>query len=145
MHDLALQALTPERLVELVPVLDLSEARKIATMAETYYVPVAPHNCGGPILHFASMHLAMNVTNLFILESVRAHYNGDYRGLVTDTGAAKDGVLRAPDGPGRSTASAAAPWPACSRRPRGAASSPPAAWPRAQTCRRRCCRSSCAA
>ncbi len=31
MHDLALQALTPERLAELVPALDLSEARKIVS------------------------------------------------------------------------------------------------------------------
>jgi len=30
---------------------------------ETYYLPIAPHNCGGPILHFATAHLAANVTN----------------------------------------------------------------------------------
>ncbi len=28
----------------------ISEAKKIATMAETHYLPVAPHNCGGPRL-----------------------------------------------------------------------------------------------
>src|SRR5574341_2586975 len=43
-----------------------SEARKIAALAETYYLPVAPHNCGGPVLHFASAHLAANATNLCI-------------------------------------------------------------------------------
>ncbi|HEX4488687.1 MAG TPA: mandelate racemase/muconate lactonizing enzyme family protein, partial [Terriglobales bacterium] len=34
----------------------ISEAKKIATMAETHYLPIAPHNCGGPILHYASAH-----------------------------------------------------------------------------------------
>jgi len=42
----------------------LSEARKIANMAETWYLPAAPHNCGGPVLHAASLHLAANLTNL---------------------------------------------------------------------------------
>lgn len=78
----------------------ISEAKKIASMAETYYLPVAPHNCGGPILHAASMHLAMNVTNLFILESVRAHYLRDYQGIVTNPGACENGTLQAPAGPG---------------------------------------------
>ena len=78
----------------------ICEARKIAALAETYYLPVAPHNCGGPILHVASTHLAMNVPNLFILESVRAHYLRDYDGLVTNLRPAEQGWLRAPDAPG---------------------------------------------
>ncbi|MFZ0759771.1 MAG: mandelate racemase/muconate lactonizing enzyme family protein, partial [Candidatus Sulfotelmatobacter sp.] len=61
----------------------LSEAKKIATMAETYYLPIAPHNCGGPILHFATAHLSANLTNLCIMETVRRHYNEEYEGLVT--------------------------------------------------------------
>jgi galactonate dehydratase len=78
----------------------LSEAKKIATMAETYYVPVAPHNCGGPVLHVASLHLAQNLPNLFILESVRRHYLKEYEGMVNFTAPAEQGVLRAPCGPG---------------------------------------------
>src|ERR1700691_3542629 len=61
----------------------ISEGKKIATMAETYYLPVAPHNYGVPILHFATAHFSANVTNLFIMESVRRHYNEEYEGLVT--------------------------------------------------------------
>ena len=34
-----------------------------------HYLPVAPHNCGGPVLHLASAHLAANVTNLYIMET----------------------------------------------------------------------------
>jgi L-alanine-DL-glutamate epimerase-like enolase superfamily enzyme len=78
----------------------ISEAKKIATMAETWYVPVAPHNCGGPVLHVASLHLAQNLPNLFILESVRRHYLRDYCGLVNFTGPAEGGALRAPDASG---------------------------------------------
>src|SRR6202140_308018 len=61
----------------------ISEAKKIASAAETYYLPVAPHNCGGPILHFASAHLAANVTNLYILESIRRRYLDEYTGMTT--------------------------------------------------------------
>jgi L-alanine-DL-glutamate epimerase-like enolase superfamily enzyme len=79
----------------------ISEGKKIATMAETYYLPIAPHNCGGPILHFATAHLSANVTNLFIMESVRRHYREEYDGLVTHklvSGA--NGDLPLPPGPG---------------------------------------------
>jgi galactonate dehydratase len=78
----------------------IAEAKKIATMAETYYVPVAPHNCGGPVLHVASLHLAQNLPNLFMLESVRRHYLKEYQGLVSFAGPAQNGELRAPDAPG---------------------------------------------
>jgi galactonate dehydratase len=79
----------------------ISEAKKIATMAEAHYLPIAPHNCGGPILHYATAHLSANVTNLFIMESVRRHYKEEYEGLVTGAlGPADDGNLPLPPGPG---------------------------------------------
>jgi L-alanine-DL-glutamate epimerase-like enolase superfamily enzyme len=78
----------------------ISEAKKIASMAETHYLPVAPHNCGGPVLHAASAHLAANLTNLYILETVRRHYLEEYRGIVTNTLAVRDGAVPVPPGPG---------------------------------------------
>ena len=78
----------------------ISEAKKIASMAEAYYLPVALHNCGGPVLHVASAHLAANLTNLCILESVRRHYLDEYRGLVTTTLPVANGVVPLPEGPG---------------------------------------------
>jgi L-alanine-DL-glutamate epimerase-like enolase superfamily enzyme len=78
----------------------ISEAKKIATMAETYYLPIAPHNCGGPVLHYATAHLAANVPNLFIMESVRRHYLEEYEGLVTQMLIPKTGELPLPEGPG---------------------------------------------
>ncbi|MFN3650548.1 MAG: mandelate racemase/muconate lactonizing enzyme family protein [Armatimonadota bacterium] len=78
----------------------ITEMRKIATMADTYYLPICPHNCGGPIQHAASIHLAAYVPNLFILESVRRHYLREYQGLVTTTMPAEDGWLPVPGTPG---------------------------------------------
>ncbi|HBY63728.1 MAG TPA: hypothetical protein DEH78_28215 [Solibacterales bacterium] len=78
----------------------ISEAKKIATMAETWYLPVAPHNCGGPVLHAASVHLAANVPNLYILETVRRHYQDEYNGLVTGLPMVEQGTIPVPDAPG---------------------------------------------
>jgi galactonate dehydratase len=74
--------------------------RKLASYADTHYTPIAFHNCGGPVLHFASLHLAASAHNLFILESVRRHYLKEYEGLVTDTGKAVKGWLPIPTGVG---------------------------------------------
>jgi len=79
----------------------ISEAKKIATMAETYYLPIAPHNCGGPVLHYATAHLSANIPNLYIMESVRRHYSEEYDGLVTQKLlAGANGELPLPPGPG---------------------------------------------
>lgn len=78
----------------------ISEAKKIAAIAETWYRPVAPHNCGGPVLHFASAHLAANLTNLYLLETVRRHYQEDYEGLLTAALRPAGGKLPLPNGPG---------------------------------------------
>jgi galactonate dehydratase len=78
----------------------ISEAKKIASIAETWYRPVAPHNCGGPVLHFASAHLAANLTNLYLLETVRRHYQEEYEGLLTAVLAPAGGKLPLPPGPG---------------------------------------------
>jgi L-alanine-DL-glutamate epimerase-like enolase superfamily enzyme len=78
----------------------ITETRKIAALADTYYLPICPHNCGGPVLHAASIHLAAHVNNLFILESVRRHYLKEWVGLVTTTLPAENGFLPVPETPG---------------------------------------------
>ena len=47
-----------------------TEIRKIAAMADTYYIPVAPHNPGGPICTAAAMHLAAAIPNFLVLEQM---------------------------------------------------------------------------
>jgi len=78
----------------------LTEAKKIAAAAHTQYLPVAYHNCGGPITHFASWHLAMATPNLKILETVRRHYSDRYLPVATTTGIPEAGRLGIPPGPG---------------------------------------------
>jgi len=45
------------------------ELKKIATAADTYHIPVAPHNMVGPIATTASVQLCANMPNFFLLES----------------------------------------------------------------------------
>jgi galactonate dehydratase len=81
----------------------LSESKKIATMAEAYQLPVAPHDCTGPVLLTASVHLSLNCPNTLVQEMVRAFYYDWYGKLVTKLPPVKDGYISAPKGPGLGT------------------------------------------
>jgi galactonate dehydratase len=78
----------------------LSEARKIAAMAEAWHLPVAPHDCTGPVVLIASTHLSLNAPNALVQESVRAFYKTWYRDLVTALPNVENGFITVPDGPG---------------------------------------------
>jgi L-alanine-DL-glutamate epimerase-like enolase superfamily enzyme len=78
----------------------LSEARKIASMAEAWHLPVAPHDCTGPVVLAASTHLSLNAPNALVQESVRAFYRTWYRDLVTALPEVKGGMITVPPGPG---------------------------------------------
>ena len=78
----------------------LSEAKKIATMAETHELPVAPHDCTGPVLLTASVHLSAASPNFLVQEVVRAYYFGWYQELVEDLPPLKDGFIAPLDAPG---------------------------------------------
>ena len=78
----------------------LSEARKIAAMAEAWHLPVAPHDCTGPVVLCASTHLSLNAPNALVQESVRAYYRTWYRDLVTALPEVADGHITVPPGPG---------------------------------------------
>jgi L-alanine-DL-glutamate epimerase-like enolase superfamily enzyme len=78
----------------------LSEARKIAGMAEAHHIPVAPHDCTGPVVFMASCHFSLHARNALIQESVRAFYTGWYTELVTDLPIVKDGHITLSDAPG---------------------------------------------
>ena len=77
-----------------------SEARKIAAMAEAWHLPVAFHDCTGPVALAACTHLALHTPNCFIQELVRAFYFGWYGDLVTALPPVTAGRIAAPDGPG---------------------------------------------
>jgi galactonate dehydratase len=78
----------------------LSEARKIAAMAEAYQLPIAPHDCTGPVLLAASTHLSLHAPNALVQESVRAFYNGWYKDLVTEVPMVTNGYITVSDRPG---------------------------------------------
>jgi galactonate dehydratase len=78
----------------------LSEARKIASMAEAWHLPVAPHDCTGPVVLAASTHLSLNAPNALVQESVRAFYNGWYKDVVTALPQVLNGQITVPPGAG---------------------------------------------
>ena len=78
----------------------LSEARKIAAMAEAWHLPVAPHDCTGPVVFTASTHLSLNAPNALVQESVRAFYNGWYKDVVKGAPQVKDGYVTVSECPG---------------------------------------------
>ena len=78
----------------------LSEARKIAAMAEAWHLSIAPHDCTGPVVFTASTHLSLNAPNALVQESVRAFYNGWYQQVMTAVPQVKNGFVTVPGGPG---------------------------------------------
>ncbi len=76
----------------------ITEVKKIAAMAEAYYVLVAPHSPQGPVSTAASAHLGMAIPNFHILEFVRS---APYRDRVLrEAWVVEKGHLFVPDRPG---------------------------------------------
>jgi len=78
----------------------ISEAKKIAAIAQAFHKPVAPHDCTGPVVLAASLHLAMSTPNVVLQEVVRAYLSGWYRDLVTQLPAVFNGFATVPPGAG---------------------------------------------
>lgn len=77
----------------------ISEARRIAAMAETYLMPVACHNPQGPVSTAASLHVGFATPNYLIQEVVRndVPWRND---VLTEPLDVSKGVCRAPSAPG---------------------------------------------
>ena len=78
----------------------ISEARKIANLAEAWQRPVMFHDCTGPVVLSASTHLAMHAPNALIQETVRAFTTGWYGELVTELPPIANGQIRPLEKPG---------------------------------------------
>jgi L-alanine-DL-glutamate epimerase-like enolase superfamily enzyme len=78
----------------------ISEARRIAALAQAWQRPVAPHDCTGPLAYLASIHFSIHAPNALVQESVRAFYTGWYRDLVTHVPQPERGFFAKPPGPG---------------------------------------------
>ena len=81
----------------------LTEARKIAALADSYHRPVAAHDCTGPVAFMACVHFSMSAPNVLVQESVRAFYTGWYRELVTEVPRVENGYVYPPEGIGLGT------------------------------------------
>ena len=77
----------------------ISELRKIATMAESYYVAFQPHNANGPISTLASLHVDASTPNFIIQEFFYPQLEL-YNKLLTEPIEYKDGYVTVPDRPG---------------------------------------------
>ncbi|WP_299656251.1 mandelate racemase/muconate lactonizing enzyme family protein [uncultured Jannaschia sp.] len=81
----------------------ITEGRKIASLADTFQRPFAPHDCTGPVGYAAAVHTSFSQPNTLIQESVRAFYTGWYRELVTEVPEIEDGHVLPMEGPGLGT------------------------------------------
>ena len=77
----------------------LWEARKIAAMAETYYVSVAPHNPLGPIATAAAVQFGFATPNFLIQEAIRSDVPWRDE-VVTTPIRVVDGHVSLPERPG---------------------------------------------
>jgi len=81
----------------------MTEARKIAYLADAYNVPVSPHDCTGPVLLMAGLHLSLHASNAIFQEVVRANIHGWYADKVTHLPIIENGVATLPREPGLGT------------------------------------------
>ena len=68
----------------------------MAAMADAWHVPVAFHDCAGPVALATSPRLALNTHSCFIQEMVRAFHYGWYGDLVTQLPPVTNGEITAP-------------------------------------------------
>jgi galactonate dehydratase len=82
----------------------ISQIRRAATLAETYYIAVAPYHHGGPVGTAAALHLAASLPNFFIQQVPVPASDADRQMRAELTGGsieeAKEGYLPLLTGPG---------------------------------------------
>ena len=77
----------------------ISEMKRIAILAETYYVPISPHDASGAFNVITGAHVLMNVPNIYRLE-MSDHSLKNYNSVITEPLDVRDGHLHLPDKPG---------------------------------------------
>ncbi len=77
----------------------ITELKKISTQAESYYIPVSPHDASGPINVLAGAHVMLTVPNFYRIETSNADlstYNQFIETPLDNSG----GSLKVPNKPG---------------------------------------------
>lgn len=76
----------------------ITEVRKIAAIADTFHVPISPHNTKGPVGIAAAAHLMASIPNVAPMELVTGI---DWRDeIITAPLKVEEGYLLLPEGPG---------------------------------------------
>jgi L-alanine-DL-glutamate epimerase-like enolase superfamily enzyme len=75
------------------------ELRRIAEMAEMYYMSVAPHNMSSPITAIAAAHVCATIPNFLALE-YHSHNIPLWSTMLDFKNPIQDGYISVPDGPG---------------------------------------------
>jgi galactonate dehydratase len=78
----------------------ITESRKIVTLAESFGLPIAMHDCTGPFTLLAGIHLALSAPNAIYQEHVRAYVRGWFADIVTESVQVVDGHILPPTAPG---------------------------------------------
>jgi L-alanine-DL-glutamate epimerase-like enolase superfamily enzyme len=78
----------------------VSEAKKIADLADTYMIPISPHTCGGPLLYCCSAHVSTVVPNFLIMESNYWKYAHQFPHFISHVPVPEQGHVTAPELPG---------------------------------------------
>lgn len=78
----------------------LLETKKVAAMADVYYVTVAPHNSQGPVATAASVHVCFTLSNFKILEVFDDFAGPWVKAAVPGVPSVRDGYFELPDAPG---------------------------------------------
>jgi L-alanine-DL-glutamate epimerase-like enolase superfamily enzyme len=78
----------------------LTEARKVANLADTFAIPIAPHDCTGPITLAACFHLSMAQPNALFQETVRSFLRTWYPRIASGLPRISDGVATLSGEPG---------------------------------------------
>ncbi|MCY7413362.1 MAG: mandelate racemase/muconate lactonizing enzyme family protein [Salinibacterium sp.] len=78
----------------------ITSAMKTAALAEQYGIPIAPHDCTGPVALAVATHLVTAVPNGFVQEVARAFLHEWYPVMATGLPIINDGMIRPADAPG---------------------------------------------
>ena len=78
----------------------LSEARKIANMADAYYIPFAPHCVVSPVGTMASAHICASVPNFLVCEWHWINHLDAWKNWVKEGEIIEKGYIAVPDRPG---------------------------------------------
>jgi L-alanine-DL-glutamate epimerase-like enolase superfamily enzyme len=77
-----------------------TEFVKIAAMCAAHELPVAPHNCHGPVGAAATVHASAAIPNLYLMESIRSFARGFFADLAEGAPVVENGSIAVPERPG---------------------------------------------